>query len=523
VLQTKVNFFTAIFLLGTLALFIGIHSNKSYELVHTNAQFIDREHATNFFVATRVKVRFFARKSPHATITYIYPQDQVNFKEDALVPITYELERPSHAYFAGPGGDVNAPNTPGFGELTVFFALIINGAWLIRQSRWRTRMLGLIDAASHQGPFIRTYWHNNRYSSTIITTHSTVPWQLSWKVLVIDSRIDISSLRQFRKAWRKRNEVMLPGAQAGANLKIAQPVVLRSGDFIFLPLSRAAPITLTRSISAFVNEGDNLMSCHQQLLGAYTDVLNRIRQLPALFAGRGRRYSIRRGSHFRTLLCWRFMIRLHTEAHIRRQLRNLTNAYVRRQFSSTAILSINKEELQSAQEECNKIVESLSDNSRLAPAIVVGLTIIAPLIPLILKANPVPFYQLLTTVYFFVLAIIIFLPGTIAVIVYADAFRFKRQLFGADLPRMESRSSMNIYELENRLYAILDQPKRTESASDLWLRAGIIIILWIALGRLYSRPPYFQVPILYWTISAIIIFPTWSLLKGIWYRRKAEK
>lgn len=523
VLRVKLVFSIAILALGILAFVIGSSSSKPDQLVHTTARFMGQEYAANFFVAKRDKVKFTARKPARTVVTYIYPEDQDNFKEHALIPIVYKLQQPSSAYFAGPGGDVNYPDSPGYAAMIGFLAIVAGAAWWGRQSRWEARMLKLIDAASDQGPIIRAHWHTNRYSSTIVTASPATPWQVSWKALVIDSRSSLRSPQQFRKAWPKRNRILSSRVQAGSNLHLAQPVVLRSGDLIFLPLSRVAPVTLIHRASSFVNEDDELTTCHRQLLSAYADILNRIRQLPAVFPGRGKRYSTRDHRHFRTLFCWRFMVRIHVEAHIRRQLRNLANAYVRRQFSSTAVFDAEKAKLSALQEECNKLAESLSDNSRLVPTVVVILTIMAPIAPLILQVNPLSFYRLLTAVFIIVVAAIVFLPGTVAVVVYSDAFRFKRQVFGGDLPGIKSSTYKSVYELEDRLFGFLDQPKWSEKASDLWVRAGVITVLWVAIGRVLLGSPDLQLPILDWVVFAVVILPTWSLMKGVWYRRKAER
>jgi hypothetical protein len=500
---------------------------KNERLIHTDAQFISQKHVTVFFGSLQVKVRFTAIKPQQNIITYVYPSDQHLFEKQPLIPVTYLASHPSNAYYAGPGGDakssdfVGVPFVKTLGVAAVLIGLIL----ILQQLNWRRRMLRLLSSASDQGPLIRLHWcKDNWYSSTIVASVPTTPWQLSWRALTIDSQIDLSSIRRLKRTWPRRNRIKPDTTQAGGNLKIGQRAVIRSSYLIFLPLSSVCPVTLNHEAVEITNQDDDLIVFHRQLLSAYADVLNLIHQLPATFGAAGRKYSVLRRSRFRTLLCWRFMVRFHAEAHIRRQLRCLAKVYVRRQFSHAIPTGSDNKKLSHLHEECNEFVESFSDRSRFIAAILVSLTIVAPVVPIILKANPVPLYTLLKTLFSFIVAAILYSPVVIAVVVYADAFRFKRQLFGADLPSISFRAHKNVYELEDRLYSALDQPKWREGAPDLWLRATVIAILCIAIGRLIFNSGYASLSIFEWILSAVVIvFPVWSLAKGIFYRMRAER
>jgi hypothetical protein len=290
-------------------------------------------------------------------------------------------------------------------------------------------------------------------------------------------------------------------------------------------LSPARPVTLSRRATDTAKLADNLTVLHRQLLSAYANSLNYIEALPGYFNAAGRKYTIIPNHRFRVLRCLRFLVRFNTEAHIRRRLRDLAKIYTRRQFSSVVTLSdSSNKRLSGLSEECDEFAKSLSGNSRRIAIVVTALTIIAPVIPLILRGNPQSLYSLLRIFLAYLSAAIIFLPGTIVVFAYSDAFRFKRQLFGADLPLLSFDTSKSIYDIEDKLYNSLGQPKRPEGASDLWIRAGAIAIVCISFGIVFFGPARSQIEGLFWvSLIAAIIFPTWSLIKGIWHRRRASR
>jgi len=155
---------------------------------------------------------------------------------------------------------------------------------------------------------------------------------------------------------------------------------------------------------------------------------------------------------------------------------------------------------------------------------VAAFTIAAPIIPLLIKTNPSSLYAVVKTLVYYAALAIIFLPGTIAVIVYADAFRFKRQLFGADLPSITPRNYQTVYELEDHIYKLLDQPKISERASDLWIRASAIGVLYLFFWNLAFGPHHKLFSLFDWILTAAVVgIPTWYLARSLWYRKLAER
>lgn len=499
------------------------HTSVGGGLTRTNAHFISQSHVVQFIATSQVKVQFTTLAKPmHGIVAYIYPWDEIQFKTDQLIPIQYLASRPTQAYFAGPGGDVNYPASWPL-EIVGLAIVLFGAASLIQQLHWSRRVVKLISAASDQGHTIRARLHNSGGSSVVVAAASTTPWQLTWRVLVIDTKVSPYSLRQFRKVWSRRRRVLPGTAQAGTRLGVSQWIVIRSGDFIYLPLTSAAPVSLARKTRSLPKSDSDPMFLHHQLLSAYADVLDRVQQLPPVFRASGKRYSRQPHPEFRTFLCLRFLVRFHAETHIRRQLQDLAKIYTRKRFMYAPTEDVRGDYLAKLSDECSSFNNALSNGSRPIAAIVVMLTIVTPIIPIILKTSPVPISIILEALFYFAAAAIILLPGTLAVIAYNNSFRFKRQAFGADLSGIKPRKFESIYELENRLYGQLGQRKRTEGVPDLWLRATVIIILCVFFAIFFIKT-LDQLSILAWLIiGSVMIFLTWSFMKSVRYRSRAER
>jgi hypothetical protein len=525
-----IGFFFALF--GISAVIVGVNAYFDH-LVHANAQVVGRGHASSLG-SMGVEVKFAVTNPIRTVLAYIHPQNHLDLKAHAIIPITYDAGLPTDAYYAGTGGDINDPLPPRV--LTIGSLVVILGGvlCLISDWRWRRRMQRLLGVASSEGPMANVCWQDNGTSLIVIATTPTIPWQLSWETRAIKRQSPL----QFWKNWLEesrfhfwkrrldRNDTNPPAVQAGASLAQDKWTVLRSSDTIYLPLSSAQILTLKRQ-SPHAMALDSSLTYHQrQLLSAYADVLNRIRELPVVFAAVGQRYFMGRAPGFRPLICWRFLIRLYAEAHIRRQLRNLSKLYIREQFLLDSFDNASMKQLSHLRQDCNLFVDSLSDTSRPIASIVIALTVIAPIAPLVLKTNPLPFYVFVETLVWLIGVAVLLTPGAIIVLVYSDSFRFKRQLFGEDLPKIMLDRPESIYKLETKVFDMLDQPKYREVASDLLIRGALIAVLCAYFAVILYRQYHYYgfIPTSDWIpAGAILGLLIFSLAKAVERRRRAER
>jgi hypothetical protein len=217
---------------------------------------------------------------------------------------------------------------------------------------------------------------------------------------------------------------------------------------------------------------------------------------------------------------------MHVESHIRRQLRGLENAYIRKQFTiaATNYGLRQRRKVSQLQEECRLLAGSLSDRRRLLTSVFVALTALTPLIPLLVATHPVEVGRFLQIFFYYVILAILLTPGIAALTAYADAFRCKRELFGAGLSGAADNTEVDnitIYELEDKLFAVLDQPKRSERAADLWActivlgvwTIGMLVALLVA-GKEHTIDPYD------WVIATVTTVPPLLVLAAAVRRRK---
>jgi len=265
---------------------------------------------------------------------------------------------------------------------------------------------------------------------------------------------------------------------------------------LLVPESRAEPVIGSSPPPRPLLPGEQaaLAEAHRRLLGAYAAVCSQVRSLPRFVCPPA-------WSGFepvRTLLCWRPSVRLHVESHIRRQLKQLADAYVRSQMliPETSTGSAKRQFLSGLQEECKQFSASLSDIPGRATAYVLIIATLLPIVPALVKTNQIPFNQLLGTMLTIALYVLVFLPGIFALIAYTDAFRCKRQLFMSYIPVGASAAKSppeNVYRLETSVFALLSQPKRLERLSDCWanivvLTAGIVFVARSLLT--WTKDPY---------------------------------
>ncbi len=377
----------------------------------------------------------------------------------------------------------------------------------------RHRMISIINSASedsHRLKFLlQPSWSWRGGYPIVVVASPDLSWDYSWKVFPdypLPLNYFLPLLRYFsRTASSVRldssSQVQAEDGQPGQVVLRHRWVLLRGADHLLFPMSRAEPITSLPIRTEEVNAKEtDLAYNHGQLLDAYAELLNSFSLLPRLIRPPGKRGGMPSFAKLRTLLCWRSLVRIHVEHHIHRQLRQLWSAYTRRQFvinSSAEHAHQERHNITRLQKQCKQLDESLSNAARTAS--IVGLiTILVALVPIMIKINPAPpstlFHLLLGNA-----SVYILLTGMAAVVANADAFRCKRQLFGANslagLNKGElaalhegERASMSIYALEDKVFGIIRQPKRAEFATDLWACAALILIWTICLIQWLRDP-----------------------------------
>jgi hypothetical protein len=262
-----------------------------------------------------------------------------------------------------------------------------------------------------------------------------------------------------------------------------------------------------------------LLRAHTELLAAYADVLNRVRTLPRFIRPPGKGDALPPMAGLRIFLCWRAVVRMHAESHVRRQLQELENAYVRRQFATAE--HSGPADLAG---QCKVLRESLS-NGRKTASVLVILTILVPLIPVAIKTNPVQIGTLLAAVLSYLLFAIIFTPGIAVLTAYGDAFQSKRRLFGGGrLGEAAGQAPPSIYALEDQVFGLIGQPKRPQRAVDLWACAIVLLVWGGGVAFTLLGPGSQPVGLGVWMIYGFTVgLPLLALGRAAWRRRDAER
>jgi hypothetical protein len=490
-----------------------------------------------------VKVRFTPRN--HSPVTaLIRPTYRTLPSTRQPIPILYKNDSPTTAFYAGPGGDFfHATHSSAkygifWGTCFVMAGLLL----LIPVITKRRRILSLVHQ-QEQKPVVHLRWQEKpKESPTVIVTGAREFSDYSWQIFQPNTSKD-GILRRLRRSSRSQRTA--PGAVTRPDraelvgvLSPHQWIVLRVAGELLLPESRAEPVIGSSPPPRPLLPGEQaaLAEAHRRLLAAYAAVCNQVRLLPRFVCPPVESGADPGVPSVRTLLCWRPSVRLHVESHIRRQLKQLADAYVRAQMliSETGKGSAEQRRLLSGlQEECKQFSASLSDIPRRATASVIIIATLLPLVPALVKTHQVPFQQFLSIVLTFALYALLFLPGIFALIGYTDAFRCKRRLFMSYIPagKCAVQSPLeDVYRLETSVFTTLSQPKRLERLSDCWasifvLTAGIVFF---ARGLLSSpKDPYptgviVQIVIVSLaTITAIVL--TRTVVVNFLRRRRQER
>jgi hypothetical protein len=487
----------ALSLVGVVGLFIiagtvlGLMSSGGAHS-HTKATIVAQKTLNRLWAPQLlVKVRFTPKN--HSPVTaLIHPSYRTLPSTRKPIPILYKNDSPTTAFYAGPGGDVffATPSSAEKGILVGTCFIVIGLLLLIPVINKRRRIQSLVHQQDQKRVVHLRWQEKPKEWPTVIVTGPQEFSDYSWLIFQPPTPKD-GILRRLRRSSRSQRTdagaATRPDcAELVGVLSPHQWIVLRAGGELLIPESRAEPVIGSSPPPRPLLPGEQaaLAEAHRRLLAAYAAVCSQVRLLPRFVCP-----PTERGlPGVRTLLCWRPSVRLHVESHIRRQLKQLADAYVRAQMliSETSKDSDKQRRfLSGLQEECKQMSASLSDIPRRVTASVVIIATLLPLVPVLVKTHQVPFHQFLGIVLTFALYVLLFLPGIFALIAYTDAFRCKRQLFISYTPAdaCAVRPPLeNVYRLETSVFTLLSQPKHLERLSDCWantvvLTAGIIFIV----------------------------------------------
>ncbi len=423
---------------------------------------------------------------------------------------------------------------PAAGLVLTGLGLFLVGLGLYAQRRIVTG----IRRAADSGPPLTIRAEPSRPTGymVVVVSGPDLPWDYSWKSLPSETPVDpmVRFLRNLPRSWQGRARLSAarpwsgPG-QADGEVRPHRWVMLRTADQVFFPVSPAEPVLSLRSWPVAADaDADDLLRAHSQLLAAYADVLNRVRMLPRFIRPPGRGDAMPRVARLRTLLCWRVLVRMHAESHVRRQLRELASAYIRRQFAA-ALPNGGLAEYRGPADlagQCKLLGESLSNGRRTA-SFLVTLTVLIPLIPIVIKTHQVQVGALLTAILGYLLYAIVFTPGIAALTAFGDAFQCKRRLFGGAIQgEPAGQAGPRLSMLLRTRYSGCLPSLRNRSVRLICGACAVVLLIWAA-GATFSvlESSRFNPPSL--SVWMILVFstglPLLALARAVWRRRDAER
>ena len=489
----------ALFIIVGLTFWANLLMRPSIEAgyTRTNAAYVSQKTVDQWWApALDVEVRFYVHN--HSRVTaFIHPNNRTLPSTRKPIPIIYRTSDPSEAFYAGPGGDANLTNLSStgltlsnaedveFGTGWIVVGLLALTPAVIWRRRIAARVAALAARQPGQGPTVHFRWQQEPGKpATVVVTDPTGSPEYSWHVLP-------------RKMHAVTNDVG-EDAELSGDLGPHRWIVLRSGDELVVPTSRAEPIIGTHAPPPQLLPGQEskLVPAHRALLSAYAAVLGQTLLLPGLIrppTELDNKYNTFKTFEmlYRTLLCWRWSVRLQVESHIRRQLRHLSDSYVRAQMlisETSHDADEQRRRLNKLREECQQLNTSLSDIPHRAAPLIIGLATLLPVVPAIVKTHQIQFRTFLVIILVLTLITLLFLPGVFAMIAYTDAFRCKRKLFiSYTIPGtpIAQRTGENVYKLENAVFTLLHQPKRLERASDFWAPV-VVLTAWVVFVPIYA-------------------------------------
>lgn len=480
----------------------------------------------------QVKVRY-ALRNGSDIVADVYPLNDSIPSTAKSIPVVYYVTDPGRAYYAGPGGDYNDPDTQGPFYQIIGFALVPLGLYLVVSvTAWRWR-IALLARSGPGGQRVDVRWqHERRRNPVVFVTDRKTGSEYAWEVLPVGTPAD-EAVRDIRRLVRGIRRLLRPVGKAAANLPAllgptAAPellgeaelfgapgphrwLVLRAGNDTIFPASLAEPIVGTGPYPARPRNYADVLAAHRRLLAAYASALIRAGHLPLFVRAPNPNRVLPAWHSLRTLLCLRPVVRLHVEAHLRRQLRHLARAYLQAQLLVPGEGKDAEQErrgLADLRGECELFSGSLPNAWRQAPSGLVALATVISGLAVIVQVHQVQAGRALDAALRIAVLILLYVPGLFALTGYTDAFRSKRALFESSPTTRNGPHSTreSIYELENELFARLGQQKLLERASD-FRGYALILVTWVTFATwlIFTSPGFLVVYALATLVSAFIL------------------
>jgi hypothetical protein len=482
----------------------------------------------------QVKVRFTPGKHSQIT-TYVYPRYRELPSAYKTIPIFYSLSDPRKALYAGPGGDYNSFGGRFFYPLLGASLILVGLYFLASVLIWRQRLLALARLPSQSQPVRLRWQQQGKLPPSVIITNPKNGSEYAWEVLRTDTSHDrriakfLGPLRRTTNSTRRNPSAVRQPTEAEI---LGEPgahkwLILRAGRELILPISLAEPVIATDSPPHLPADFHTVVIAHRRLIAAYAGALQRARALP-MFVRPPAKSGVMPSLHaLRTLLCWRVLVRLHVESHVRRQLRYLSHEYTRTQMLVSAIswrADDHRRCLTELREDCQLLRGSLTDIWRRAASFLLAVAAVVPVVLAMVQIHQIQFSFLVTQILLWVVRVVLLLPGVFALIAYTDAFRCKRRLFLSSPDVSRPKTRQNIYRLEDVLFSQIGQRKHKERASDYWVYA-LVLLTWITFAAwvLATPGPYYP-GASEWILVAVITLPlAWRFVKGIVRRRSEDR
>jgi hypothetical protein len=483
----------------------------------------------------RVEVRFTTNSNANV-IGYVYPQYGKLPNKAKLIPIIFSGSIPRKVYYDGPGGDYNNPATPVPFYPLVGTVLIIAGLYLmVSVVIWRLRM-SLLFSRGPRSQLVDVRWqHKKTRHPTVTITDRENGSEYAWEVVRAETPVDglVKRVHAFTRRTDEASAERTAGPRPAVAELLGEPgphkwLILHSANDVVFPASMAEPVVGTDPLPPLPASYRTILVAHRRLVAAYAAALERADALPIFVRPSVPYDGIPVWHYLRTLLCLRSLVRLHVESHIRRQLRHLTQAYVRSQLLIPEVTKAANEQrrgLAELQGECQLLSGSLMDIRRRLSSSLVGLVAAVPALAVIVQIHQVRASLLIEDAVFWIFGALLVMPGLFALIAYTDAFRCKRALF-ASSPAIGKRlrgTRESIYKLEIELFTQLGQRKLPERASDYWAYA-VILVAWAACETSYlrSQGPYRSVSVGDWVLFSILTLLLLFVLVKKFKRRLSE-
>lgn len=457
----------------------------------------------------KVEVRF--GTEDHRMVTaYIYRESN-HLQHKSTVPIVYENSNPQNVFYATPGDRAVTPIW-----LSVGGAMLLAGfsflAWAIRWRRqiaiasqiknWQSvylyhwKSLQMVTVFQKGGPrytwtvFRRTLPSTESQTSpAIFETTQTEPVRRRSTLARTLSRF-LYSIKTDAVTWPVPTVAELSG-----DLGPYGWLVIRSSGEFLVPNSRATPVVGTGHTAATQLIVDSaLLSAHRRLLAAYAMIRYQARLLPR-FAFVALQTEDEGKLMRDRLLCSRLLVQLHVDYHVRRQLRRITDTYLRAQMlaSGTSEEADKKRHLlNELREDCELLTNSAAYTTGRAASALIGLATLVPLIAIVARIPQLQFTRFLGILLTIALIILLILPGGLALMTYNQSFRCKIRLFSSSsLPGvLINKSEKNTYDIEDTLFALIQQSKRPERASERWAYGTVLAALIIFITRSLLSLPF---------------------------------